>query len=378
MKPAPQETWTIVEILRWTTDYFRGKGVSEPRASAEVLLAHTLGVSRLDLYLRYDQPLTAEELVRFKALVVRRREGEPVAYLTGHKEFWSLDFRVTPAVLIPRPETEVLVAATLEAAKAFVGNEAGEGGQGQTATPRMGLRPISEGVISKKLMTPTPSREDMVGAGLKPAPTREAEYSPAEWQGAESRLYLESQPKTENRKPRTGTLWGLEVGVGSGAVVVALARELPRMRWVALDLAAPALDLARDNARRHGVADRIHFLRADLLASLQPGGRFALLVANLPYVPRAQWERLPKDIKGFEPPEAFLGGEDGLDLLRPLTRQAHQYLQEGGWLALEVAAGQAPQVMELLQETGAYEMVESVTDYQGFQRVVRARRRVSF
>ena len=102
--------------------------MSEPRASAEVLLAHALGLSRLDLYLRFDQPLTPEELARFKALVVRRREGEPVAYLTGHKEFWSLDFRVTPAVLIPRPETEVLVAAPWRLRK-----NCGGGGQGPQA-----------------------------------------------------------------------------------------------------------------------------------------------------------------------------------------------------------------------------------------------------
>src|SRR4030042_905919 len=114
---APQASWTILATLRWTADYFRTKGVSEPRAAAEILLAHTLSVSRLDLYLRYDQPLTPEELARFKALVIRRRAGEPVAYLTGHREFWSLDIRVTPAVLIPRPETETLVAAALAAAK---------------------------------------------------------------------------------------------------------------------------------------------------------------------------------------------------------------------------------------------------------------------
>ena len=123
---GPQASWTILAILRWTTDYFRTKGVSEPRASAEVLLAHTLGVSRLDLYLRYDQPLNPEELARFKALMVRRREGEPVAYLTGHREFWSLDIQVTPAVLIPRPETETLVAAALEAAEICEGKGGGD------------------------------------------------------------------------------------------------------------------------------------------------------------------------------------------------------------------------------------------------------------
>lgn len=113
MNEAPSATWTILALLRWTTGYFEEKGVSEPRASAEILLAHILGLSRLDLYLRHDQPLTPEELASFKALILRRRLGEPVAYLTGHKEFWSLDFLVTPATLIPRPETEVLVEAVL-------------------------------------------------------------------------------------------------------------------------------------------------------------------------------------------------------------------------------------------------------------------------
>ena len=111
MTDAAPEAWTILKILCWTTDYFLEKSVSEPRASAEVLLAHVLGLSRLDLYLRYDQPLAPEELSGFKALMVRRRQGEPVAYLTGHREFWSLDFLVTPGVLIPRPETEILVSA---------------------------------------------------------------------------------------------------------------------------------------------------------------------------------------------------------------------------------------------------------------------------
>ena len=171
---VPPASWTILATLRWTADYFRAKGVPEARASAEILLAHTLGVSRLDLYLRYDQPLNPDELARFKALMVRRREGEPVAYLTGHREFWSLDFRVTPAVLIPRPETETLVAAALEAAKS-------------------------------------------VGAGFKPAPA------------------TEPLPETQNLKPETSPLRGAEVGVGSGAVVIALAKELPQMAWVGLD-----------------------------------------------------------------------------------------------------------------------------------------------
>jgi release factor glutamine methyltransferase len=334
------DSWTILEILRWTTDYFRSNGVSEPRASAEVLLAHTLGTSRLDLYLRYDQPLNPDELARYKALVVRRRAGEPVAYLTGHREFWSLDFRVTPAVLIPRPETEVLVTAALEAARDFAERVRGGGGPGQHAPP-----PSPE---------PTP-----------PTPYGELEG------GSETRT---DDLTTPGHSSRTHTFWGGDVGVGSGAVVIALARELPRMTWVGLDLSGPALGVARDNARRHEVAGRIHFLQADLLSGLKPRAALALLVANLPYVPRAQWERLPREIQAFEPPTALLGGEDGLDLLRPFIRQAHRYVQAGGWVLLEVGDQQAPEVAALFAATGAYDGIETIPDFHGILRVVRARR----
>ncbi len=309
MKAASQPAWTIVELLRWTADYLKDKGVLEPRASAEVLLAHVLNLSRLDLYLRYDQPLSPEELARFKALVVRRRQGEPVAYLTGHKEFWSLDFQVRSGVLIPRPETEILVASALEAARTMIGLE-------------LGCR----------------------------------------------------EPQEFARQEQT-ILWGLEIGVGSGAVVVALARELPRMAWLALDLSETALSVARDNARRHGAAHRLRFVRSDLLSGLNPGPRFALLVANLPYVPRAQWEQLPREIRDFEPRQALLGGEDGLELIRPLTQEAHRYLRPGGCLALEVGEGQAGEVLELLRQTGAYQGLATLADYQGIKRVLRGIRR---
>ncbi len=295
--------WTIVKLLRWTTDYFREKQVSEPRASAEVLLAHVLALSRLDLYLRYDQPLAPDELARFKALMLRRLKGEPVAYLTGHKEFWSLDFQVSPGVLIPRPETEILVTAALQAAKEFI----------------------------------------------------------------------EKERQTANGKRQT-VFWGAEIGVGSGAVIVSLAKELPDFRWLALDFSERALTMAQANARRHEVAERLAFVLGDLLSGLKPAPRFALLVANLPYVPRPVWEGLPRDIKEYEPLEALLGGEDGLDLIRILVAQAHQYLHPGGCLALEVAEGQAPRVLKLLKETGAYAQLRIFEDYQGIERVVRAGR----
>jgi release factor glutamine methyltransferase len=298
-----QTSWTILTLLRWTTDYFHSKEVPEPRASAEVLLAHSLGTSRLDLYLHYDQPLTPEELARFKTLVVQRRDGVPVAYLTGHREFWSLDFQVTPAVLIPRPETEVLVAAAVKAAK-----DLGGGGEGRQDPPL-----------------------------------------------------------------KTNSSWGLEIGVGSGAVVAALAKELPEMNWLGVDVSDAALAVARENVRRHGVAERVQLLQGDLLAALRGKAMFEMLVANLPYVPKAEWEQLPKEIKDFEPQAALLGGEDGLDLIRPLVRQAWQYVKPGGWVLLEVGDRQAQKVAALFAETGHYDVTEMIKDFSDIDRVVRAR-----
>jgi release factor glutamine methyltransferase len=108
-----EETWTILKLIQWTTQYFAGKGIAQPRADAEVLLAYVLGMERIQLYLKYDQPLQSVELTAYRNAIRRRAAQEPVQYITGHQEFWSLDLEVSPAVLIPRPETEILVERAL-------------------------------------------------------------------------------------------------------------------------------------------------------------------------------------------------------------------------------------------------------------------------
>ena len=153
--------------------------------------------------------------------------------------------------------------------------------------------------------------------------------------------------------PPLKSSFAIDIGVGSGAVMVVLARELPEFVWMAVDVSVAALRVARENARRQGVAEGISFFQGDLLSGIRPTPWFGLIVANLPYVPRPKWEQLPREIREYEPREALLGGVDGLDLLRPLCRPAHQYLLAGGWLALEVGAGQAGRVLELLSETQA-------------------------
>jgi release factor glutamine methyltransferase len=193
-------------------------------------------------------------------------------------------------------------------------------------------------------------------------------------EGRTAPALTKNSPEPSPPTPYGGFL-GLEIGIGSGAVLVALAKELPEVNWVGVDISAAALEVAQDNARRHDVLERVHLLKCDLLSAFKPQASFDVLVANLPYVPQPEWEQLPRDIKDFEPRQALLAGKDGLDLIRPLVRQAHQYIKAGGWLLLEVGDRQAEKVEGLMQQNGAYDRVESIKDFSGIERVVRARRR---
>ncbi|MDY6851038.1 MAG: peptide chain release factor N(5)-glutamine methyltransferase [Thermodesulfobacteriota bacterium] len=251
------EPWTIVRLLHWTTDYLSGKGVETPRLDTEVMLADLLGFSRVDLYLNYDRPLQSGELSGFRERVRRRANREPVAYITGRKEFYSLDLEVGPEVLIPRPETELLV----EEAVRLV-----EERWSKCASPRL-----------------------------------------------------------------------VDLGAGSGAVVLALALQLRRAELWALDISGRALDLARRNASRHGVEGRINFLQGDLLSPLAGGEEnFHLIAANLPYVPRAAFADMAPEARDHEPRLSLDGGEDGLDLIRRAIAQARPLIKPGGALLLEV------------------------------------------
>jgi release factor glutamine methyltransferase len=274
--------WTRMELVRWTADFFRQHGVPQARLDAELLLAHTLGATRMDLYLAFDQPLGEEERARYRELVRRRaKERVPVAYLTGQREFWSLAFKVTPDVLIPRPETETLVRVALD---------------------------------------------------LKPRRV-------------------------------------LELGVGSGCVSAALARELPNVEIVGVDVSPSALELARENFAALGVLERIELVLADGIGDV--AGGFDLVLSNPPYVASAELATLAPEVR-HEPVLALDGGVDGLDLVRRLCLEAPARLERPGALALEVGAGQSGEVSELLRRSGAVG-VETFKDLAGIPRVVLGR-----
>jgi release factor glutamine methyltransferase len=274
--------WTLMEFLRWTTDFFKQHQVPQARLDAELLLAHVLGSSRMDLYLAFDKPLSEGDRARYRELIRRRaKERVPVAYLLEQREFWSLPFRVTPDVLIPRPETELLVKVALDEKPARV----------------------------------------------------------------------------------------LEIGVGSGCISAALARELPSVEIVASDVSPAALELARQNLQALGVVDRVTLIEAKNLDGV--AGSFDLVVSNPPYVLSGELAGLQPELH-HEPRLALDGGPDGLDVIRQLCAEAPARLSRPGAIAIEVGAGQAPAVAELLRATGAAE-VESFQDLAGIPRVVLGR-----
>ncbi|MDA8145155.1 MAG: peptide chain release factor N(5)-glutamine methyltransferase [Thermaerobacter sp.] len=258
------------------------------RREAALLLQHAARRSALELVTRLDAAVPPRSVGRFLRGLDRRAAGEPLQYVLGEWEFWSLPLRVDRRALIPRPETELLVEEALRLA------------------PGLPKRPVL-----------------------------------------------------------------VDMGTGSGCLAVALARELPAARILAVDLSAPALDLARANARRHGAGRRITFLRGDLFAALPAGVAADLILSNPPYVPSGELAAARE--LAAEPALALDGGPDGLALLRCLAREAVDRLVPGGYLLLEVGDGQAERVCRLLAQ-GGWEEVGAVGDLAGTPRVVRGRR----
>ncbi|SDZ98311.1 [protein release factor]-glutamine N5-methyltransferase [Desulfuromusa kysingii] len=282
--PVEQENndlWTLLRLLRWVTTYFTEKGIDSPRLDAELLLAHTLQLDRVGLYLNYDRPLLAAELDKIRPLVKRRGQREPLQYLLGTTEFWSLEFVVTPAVLIPRADTEILVEEAL--------NHTGPEGQ------------------------------------------------------------------------------LLDVGTGSGAIVISLASERPTWQMTGLDISSPALAVAQKNVARHQLEKRIELLQGDL-AEL-PQRQYDLIVSNPPYISRQEWDELMPEVRCFEPQLALLADNDGLECYQQLVTQAQTRLNAHGWLLVEIGYQQAEAVKSLFLAAG-FKDVFVRKDYSGQPRVV--------
>jgi release factor glutamine methyltransferase len=303
------------QALQQAITKLEAAGIDAARLSAEVLAFHVLGYDRAYLYAHPERLLTEAELAQYESLVERRAAGEPLQYLTGHQEFWGADFLVTPSVLIPRPETEHLVEAVLELVRAF-------------AVPRVGNEP-------------TPGHP----------------ISPQSW------AYANSGPPEEQR------LKIIDVGTGSGAIAVSLARELPNAEVYAVDLSSEALDVARRNAERLGA--RVQFAQSDVLDSVVRDASFDFVVSNPPYVGLNEADKVQSVVKDYEPHMALFAGVEGLAVIRRLIPQSCDALRPGGWLLMEIGYSQSEAVMALL---AGWDKVHAIADLAGIPRVIAAQK----
>ncbi|HEX3600157.1 MAG TPA: peptide chain release factor N(5)-glutamine methyltransferase [Lacipirellulaceae bacterium] len=292
---STEDSWTVGRLLSWTIDYLGKHGAENPRLEAEVLLAHARNCRRIDLYTTFGDTASEDTRTAFRELVKRRAGGTPVAYLVGHREFYSLDFEVTPDVLIPRPETESLVVALLDHAK-----------------PRS---------------------------------------------AADTAIEI------------------ADVGTGSGILAVCAAKFLPAARVTAIDISRDALAVAKRNAERHNVADRIAFVESDLFTAVPVDARFDYIVSNPPYVSNSEMQQLPLDVRDYEPEIALRAGENGTDVIAPLIEQSAERLQPAGGLFIEISPMVVEAVEKLVAAQSSLELGPTIKDLAGLARIVQATRR---
>jgi release factor glutamine methyltransferase len=299
-KPT-DDAWTVLRLLKWTADFFRKRGSESPRLEAEVLLAHSLHCTRLELYTAYGTEPDAAQKDTFRDLVKRRGEGVPVAYLVGYREFYSLRIGVNPAVLIPRPETEHVVIEALDRAKDFAAS--------------IGDRPLAI----------------------------------------------------------------VDVGTGSGAIAIAVAKHVASVYpagsdITAIDLSEDALNVARKNAEELGVADQVRFIRGDLLESLPAQPSLDLVLSNPPYVSDSEFAELTPMVRDHEPRLALVAGEKGTEVIARLITQAGKRLHSGGQLVVELSPMIADASAQLVTADGRFAPPRLIKDLAGHKRVLTASR----
>ena len=278
---------TISKQLNAATDKLRAAGIDSARLDAEVLLAYVLNTRRLALYVHVAKELTDEQIFRYNNLIQRRLDRVPVAYLTGHKEFMGLNFAVTPDVLIPRPDTEVLAQGVIEHLQEF--------------------------------------HRDIKMA---------------------------------------------DIGTGSGAICISILKFLDNITADAVDISPQALDIARFNAEKFNVTDRITFHEGNLFEPLA-GKKFDVIISNPPYVSTGDFATIQPEVAD-EPRIALDGGADGLDFYRTIVTEAPKFLSDDGFLAVEIGADQAEAVTELMLAGKVFKYIQVWKDLGNIERVVAA------
>ena len=412
------EIWTIKRCLEWTKEYLAERGEEHPRLSAEWLLCAATGLARIDLYMRMDETLNAAQLETMHAAVVRRAKGEPLQYITGSTQFRMIDVACAPGVLIPRPETEMLVEEVLnyldtevlspeaaarqrvelpwndeveQARKA----EAALADERATAERRAAnLTAADEAALGGDVLGSRAYAEELADREAEEAAAQAAEAEAAEAEAMETpepeldeygiaiedndQQATPAQDAAEANvsapaEPRTARV--LEVGCGTGCISLSLAWERRgHVTCTATDIEPRAIDLATKNRDALGLtSDEVAFSLTNLVSSIprEEWGTFDVLVSNPPYIPTDVMRSLPHEVKDFEPDLALEGGADGLDIFRRLLNAAPYMLCAGGLFACELYEGALDAAAELCRQAGLSD-VRIVRDLTDRPRIVRA------
>ena len=389
-----QAVWTVNRILQWTQQYFSGKGLENPRLDAEVLLCDVLGCRRIDLFMRLQQELLPEELKRYREFILRRAAWEPLAYIIGRKTFLQWEFNVSPAVLIPRPETELLVEKLVQycTGKSLIQMEKEMFWRKKAEEAKIAAEK-AKAVSSEKLRDETDSEQAAVWqqevADREAVAVQAAERAGMVWKTgnnshAEESADIVGQTDTKPDDPdagdRTETVAVLaktgpdilDMGTGSGAILLSLLKLLPESRGLAVDISPEALAVAKENAALMGVERRVWFLQSDIWSRMPAKALFDIVVSNPPYIPAQVIGTLARDVQK-EPRLALDGGGDGLEAYRKITAGLPQHVKPDGLAAFEVGIGQGETVAALCREQG-FTVTAVVNDYAGIDRMVFAAR----
>lgn len=368
------DEWTIKAALDWTVGYLGRKGDENPRLMAERLLSAACDMPRIQLYVNFDRVLTPQERELLRGYVTRRGAGEPLQYITGEAPFRHITVKVAPGVLIPRPETEVLVSEALAmlppAPKRIAFDSTIDAWEGDL------LKAVQEETSAAE--SSANQAEDAVEDRLEkrfdaPIGARVEDDGPQ----ASPQLGDPSMPSDEPSKEEAPKMPLLVVDLctGSGCIAAAMAYERPDIRVFATDVSPCAVALAKDNIERCGVADRVRIAQCHLGDGVPPAAmeRLDLVVSNPPYVPSSVVQGLSEEVRSFEPRLALDGGADGLDLFRQIAPWAAAALKPGGGLACELFEGHMEQASDIARKAGLEE-VRIVEDLAGRPRVLTARK----
>ncbi len=289
--------WTLLKLLNWTCEYFEKAGIEDARLNAELLLSEATGLDRIMLYARFEEQVSPQTRARYRRMVRKRAERCPLQYVLGYAEFYGRKFHIDPSVLIPRPETELLVEKCLEC--------------------------------------------------LPPAPRE---------------------------------VLAADIGTGSGVIAITLACEREDLSCYATDIREDPVEVARANARRHGVEERMAFYTGHLFDALpaeagRGSRRLDLIASNPPYIPTGDIEGLQPEVSRWEPAVALDGGRTGLGVTRALIETAADALRPGGWLVIELGEGQSEHVRAMVKNLPqwCYESMDFRKDANGCERILSVR-----